>query len=209
MQQTQQGTLYIVSAPSGAGKTSLVSELLNQTQGIMISVSHTTRAPRPGEEDGIAYNFVDVDSFKQMAAKDDFLEHAEVFGNFYGTSRSWVETKLNEGIDVILEIDWQGAQQIRKTLDHTISIFIIPPSKEALRERLSNRGTDSEEVIAGRMAEATSETSHFDEYDYLIVNDNFEEALASLKAVFIANRQRICQQIVRNKSTLENLLAEN
>ena len=171
------GTLYIVSAPSGAGKTSLVKALTDADSNVLVSVSHTTRDMRPGEEDGVNYNFVSVDDFKALIAQDAFLEHAEVFGNFYGTSRLWLEEQLSQGIDIILEIDWQGARQVRDLMPEAVGIFILPPSRAALQQRLDNRGQDSAEIIAGRMAEAVSEMSHFDEYDYVIVDYKEKETL--------------------------------
>lgn len=204
---TARGTLYIVSAPSGAGKSSLVTALLEQTRHIKVSVSHTTRAPRPGEEDGVNYNFVSVDQFKALLAEDAFLEHAEVFGNFYGTSRIWLEEQLNAGTDIILEIDWQGAQQVRKLMPEAVGIFILPPSKEALQQRLDNRGQDSAEVIAGRMAQAVSEMSHYNEYDYVIINDRFEVALNELRSVIIAQRQQLALQQKRQAQLIAALLA--
>ncbi|MDX1319464.1 MAG: guanylate kinase [Oceanospirillum sp.] len=206
-ENSSKGTLYIVSAPSGAGKSSLVTALLEQTRDIKVSVSHTTRAPRPGEEDGVNYNFVSVDQFKALLAEEAFLEHAEVFGNFYGTSRIWLEEQLNAGTDIILEIDWQGAQQVRKLMPEAVGIFILPPSKEALQERLDNRGQDSAEIIAGRMAQAVSEMSHFDEYDYVIINDRFEVALNELRSVIIAQRQLLKSQQLRQGQLISDLLA--
>lgn len=201
------GTLYIVSAPSGAGKSSLVTALLEQTRHIKVSVSHTTRAPRPGEEDGVNYNFVSVEQFKALLAEEAFLEHAEVFGNFYGTSRIWLEEQLNAGTDIILEIDWQGAQQVRQLMPEAVGIFILPPSKAALQERLDNRGQDSAEIIAGRMAQAVSEMSHYDEYDYVIINDRFEVALNELRSVIIAQRQLLKNQQQRQGLLINDLLA--
>ncbi|BDM25465.1 guanylate kinase [Pseudomonas sp. NPDC089428] len=183
------GTLYIVSAPSGAGKTSLVTALIKADPRVSVSVSHTTRAMRPGEQHGVNYHFVSHDDFKGLIAKGDFLEHAEVFGNFYGTSRSALQEVLDQGNDLILEIDWQGAQQVRKLMPEARSVFILPPSQQALRERLDGRGQDSEEIIAGRMKEAVSEMVHYDEYEYVIINDDFDVALDDLKAVFLANRE--------------------
>ncbi|MBI6954185.1 guanylate kinase [Pseudomonas sp. TE6288] len=183
------GTLYIVSAPSGAGKTSLVTELIRQDPRVSVSVSHTTRKMRPGEKHGTNYHFVSHDEFKTLIAKNDFLEHAEVFGNFYGTSRSAMQQTLNKGKDLILEIDWQGARQVRKLMPKARSIFILPPSQQALRQRLDGRGQDSEEIIAGRMKEAVSEMEHYNEYEYVIINDKFDDALEDLKAVFRSNRE--------------------
>jgi len=201
------GRLYIVSAPSGAGKTSLVSVLLEADSQVEVSISHTTRAARPGEQDGVNYHFVSVEDFEAIVASDDFLEHAKVFGNYYGTSRVWLEQRLSSGKDVILEIDWQGAQQVRTLMPEALSIFILPPSKVALRSRLEGRGQDSEEVIARRMSEAESESSHFDEYDYLIVNDQFELARQELCAIFTANRLEANRQAVKYKEVLADLLS--
>ncbi len=201
------GTLYIISAPSGAGKTSLVSALLESTEQLAVSVSHTTRAPRPGEIDGVHYWFVDPAAFERMVAAEAFLEHACVFGNFYGTSRVAVEEKLAAGQDVILEIDWQGARQVRDAMPDCVSIFILPPSRAALEARLRGRGQDSDDVIASRMLEAVSEMSHYREYDYLVVNDDFEHALADLKAIIRARRLRCGAQSQRMKEVLRELLA--
>lgn len=200
------GTLYVISAPSGAGKTSLVKALLDKLPRIGVSVSHTTRAARPGELDGVNYNFVSTDAFKSMSEAGEFLEHAEVFGNYYGTSQRWVENKLAEGEDVILEIDWQGAQQIRRLLPNTKSIFIVPPSREALLQRLDGRGQDSAEVIARRMAQAAQEVSHYGEYDFLVVNDVFAEALEDLISVVKAQRLRVETQSFAQKDLLTDLL---
>ncbi|MDU5267293.1 MAG: guanylate kinase [Escherichia coli] len=191
-----QGTLYIVSAPSGAGKSSLIQALL-KTQPLydtQVSVSHTTRQPRPGEVHGEHYFFVNHDEFKEMISRDAFLEHAEVFGNYYGTSREAIEQVLATGVDVFLDIDWQGAQQIRQKMPHARSIFILPPSKIELDRRLRGRGQDSEEVIAKRMAQAVAEMSHYAEYDYLIVNDDFDTALTDLKTIIRAERLRMSRQ---------------
>ena len=193
------GTLFIFSAPSGAGKTSLVKALLDCTSHIGVSVSHTTRAPRPGETDGKDYNFVSVETFRQLIEDNAFLEHAQVFDNFYGTSQQWVESELAEGRDVILEIDWQGAQQVRHLMPDAVSVFILPPSIEALQQRLSGRGQDSDETIARRMRDAQSEMSHYGEFDYLIVNDDFDNALQELRAVVVARRHRLAAQQVRHQ----------
>ena len=185
---TTTGTLYIISAPSGAGKTSLVKALIDSEAQIRVSVSHTTRAMRPGEVDGVNYHFVSREQFHAMLDKTAFLEHAEVFGNLYGTSQDWVKQTLIDGFDLILEIDWQGAQQVRRLMPEAKSIFILPPTQEALRHRLTNRGQDSGEIIERRMREAVSEMSHYVEYDYLLINDDFAHALSDLKAIFRANQ---------------------
>lgn len=201
------GTLFIISAPSGAGKTSLVKALTDDLNHIRVSVSHTTRAMRPGERDGVNYHFVDRAEFERMNAQGDFLEQAEVFGNCYGTSRSALQQTLDQGHDLILEIDWQGAQQVRKLMPQTRSIFILPPSQQALRQRLTNRGQDSDEIIEGRMREAVSEMKHYDEYEYVIINDDFATALEDLKAVFRANRLQRDGQQQRHGELLKQLLA--
>ncbi|MDC7829105.1 MULTISPECIES: guanylate kinase [Pseudomonas] len=200
------GTLYIVSAPSGAGKTSLVKALLDALPDIRVSVSHTTRAMRPGETDGVNYHFVDCATFTNLLEHGDFLEHAEVFGNYYGTSQAALERDLAEGHDLILEIDWQGAQQVRRKLPHAQSIFILPPSQAALRQRLDNRGQDSAEIIERRMREAVSEMSHYVEYDYLIINDDFASALEDLKSIFRTRQLRLDRQQRRHDDLLVDLL---
>ena len=201
------GTLYVVSAPSGAGKTSLVKAMLERDSGILVSVSHTTREMRPGEVDGVDYNFVAMDEFNKMIEAAAFLEFAEVFTNKYGTSQLWVQEQLDNGKDVILEIDWQGAQQIRRLMPECLSIFIVPPSKEALRERLNNRGQDSEEVIEHRMSEAVSEMSHYGEYDYLVVNDEFDTALNDLHSIFVAQRLKLDNRQDSQSELLTSLLS--
>jgi len=201
------GTLYIVSAPSGAGKTSLVKALIDTQPQVRVSVSHTTRALRPGEVDGVNYHFVSREQFIGMLEHSDFLEHAEVFGNLYGTSQGWLKQTLAEGFDLILEIDWQGAQQVRRLMPQAKSIFILPPTQEALRQRLTNRGQDSEEIIERRMREAVSEMSHYVEYDYLVINDDFATALDDLKAIFRANRLEQSVQQQRLSDLLSQLLA--
>ncbi len=201
------GTLYIVSAPSGAGKTSLVKALLDAQPLVRVSVSHTTRPMRPGEVDGVNYHFVSRDAFLERLEQGEFLEHAEVFGNLYGTSQRWVEQTLEDGYDLILEIDWQGAQQVRRLMPQAQSIFILPPSQEALRQRLTNRGQDSDEVIDVRMREAVSEMTHYVEYDYLVINDDFSHALVDLQAIFRANRLRQAAQQQRFAGLFKQLLA--
>jgi guanylate kinase len=200
------GTLYIISAPSGAGKTSLVKALLEKLAGVSVSVSHTTRPARPGEQDGVDYHFVAKAEFERLAAGDEFLEHAQVFDNYYGTRRTAVLEKLESGGDVILEIDWQGARQVYKAFPQAVRVFILPPSREALRERLAGRGQDSEEVINRRMADAVSEMSHYDEFDYLVFNDDFDTALGELMALFSARRLRSEAQMQRYASELKGLL---
>ncbi|MFP5441865.1 MAG: guanylate kinase [Gammaproteobacteria bacterium] len=182
------GSLFIISAPSGAGKTSLVKALVESTPDIGVSVSHTTRAQRPGETDGVNYHFTTREKFLALAGHGDFLEHAEVFGNLYGTSSAWVNGELAQGRDVILEIDWQGAQQIRRLMPDAVGIFILPPSREVLRQRLVGRGTDSAEVVERRLASADEDMSHFSEFDHVIINDDFQLALAELRAVVLARR---------------------
>ncbi|QPK62404.1 guanylate kinase [Methylomonas sp. LL1] len=200
------GKLYIISAPSGAGKTSLVKQLKIEMDMLAVSVSHTTRAMRAGESNGVDYFFVSIDQFKDMIEHQAFLEHARVFDNFYGTAQKTVEDNLAQGLDVILEIDWQGAQQIRQMLPESVSIFILPPSIEVLKRRLQNRGQDNAEVIDRRMRDAVTEMSHYPEFDYLIVNDDFATALNQLKSVIIANRllQNRQQQVLA--PLLEDLL---
>ncbi|TBU80205.1 guanylate kinase [Pseudomonas daroniae] len=204
---TTTGTLYIVSAPSGAGKTSLVKALIDSEPRIRVSVSHTTRTMRPGETDGVNYHFVAREQFHAMLDKNAFLEHAEVFGNLYGTSQAWVEQTLAEGFDLILEIDWQGAEQVRRLMPQARSIFILPPTQEALRHRLTNRGQDSGEVIEQRMREAVSEMSHYIEYDYIVINDDFSHALSDLKSIFRANQLLQPAQQQRHLGLLNELLA--
>jgi len=204
------GTLYIVSAPSGAGKSSLISALLekNPNSDLQVSVSHTTRDPRPGEVNAQHYHFVSVEQFKAAIEEGVFFEWAEVFGNYYGTSRKVIEEQLAKGIDVFLDIDWQGARQVKELMPQAKGIFILPPSRHELERRLIGRGTDSDEVIAGRMAKAVSEMSHFDEYDYLIVNDSFEQALQDFGAIITANRMNVTQQAIKHCDMLKELLAE-
>lgn len=201
----KQGTLFIISAPSGAGKTSLVGEILSRSDNIQASVSHTTRERRSGEEDGVNYHFVTQSEFLKMVDDDSFLEHAEVFGNHYGTSESWVRMTLELGIDVILEIDWQGAEQARKHFPSSQSIFILPPSKQALQERLTLRGQDNKEVIDRRIAAATQEMSHYIDADYLIINDDFETARTQLESIITAQRCRL--PATDHQDLLNDLLA--
>ncbi|MEL0641388.1 guanylate kinase [Pseudoalteromonas aliena] len=205
MAQTR-GNLFILSAPSGAGKSSLINALLKKHDDMKVSVSHTTRSPRPGEENAVHYHFVSADEFKALIAKDDFFEWAQVFDNYYGTSKQAIESQLNAGIDVFLDIDWQGAQQVRKIMPSVQTIFILPPSKEELEQRLNNRGQDSAEVIAGRMAQAQSETSHYNEYDFVVVNDEFDTALSDIETIVMAQRLTLKAQQNRHQNLLSSLL---
>lgn len=201
------GTLYIVSAPSGAGKTSLVRALLERLDGIQVSVSHTTRPMRVGEVDGVNYHFVDVATFERMIARGDFFEHARVFDNHYGTSRPAVQALLAAGQDVILEIDWQGARQVREQMPEAVSVFVLPPSREALFERLSARGTDDDTVISRRMHDAVSEMSHFDEYSHIVINDDFDTAVNQLSGLVLAERARLGRVRERHGQLLAALLS--
>ncbi len=205
-----QGSLYIVSAPSGAGKSSLISALLkdNAAQDMKVSISHTTRTARPSEENGTHYHFVSVETFKNLMKENAFLEYAEVFTNYYGTSRLWINEMISKGIDVFLDIDWQGAIQIRKNMPEAKSIFILPPSREELARRLDARGQDSKDVIEKRMAQACSEISHYNEYDYLIVNDNFDVALSDIKAIVRAERMKQDKQACKYNDMLDRLVAQ-
>nr|WP_155949158.1 guanylate kinase [Gayadomonas joobiniege] len=202
------GTLYVVSAPSGAGKSSLIKAYLQSHKGqAAVSVSHTTRAPRPGEENQVHYHFVDSTQFKQMIEQQDFFEWAQVFGNYYGTSKRAIADLLDAGLDVFLDIDWQGARQVRELAPDSRTIFIAPPSRDELERRLKNRGQDSEEVIAKRMAEAQSEMSHYQEFDYIIVNNDFDTALADLASILRANRCRSARQSKKYQTLFAELLA--
>jgi len=200
------GILFIVSAPSGAGKTSLLKQLIPADPGLALSVSHTTRAMRPGEQNGVHYHFVAVDDFLRMVGEGAFLEHAQVFDNYYGTAEAGVRKQLAGGQDVVLEIDWQGARQVRQRFPEAVSIFVAPPSIEALRERLGGRGQDSEEIIERRMRDAQSELSHYAEYDYLVINDDFDTALGELAAIVAAERLREPRQAGRHSEALAGML---
>ncbi|PLX62751.1 guanylate kinase [Sedimenticola selenatireducens] len=200
------GTLFIVSAPSGAGKTSLLKALVETEERVRVSISHTTRPKRPGETDDLDYHFVAQDTFTGMVEAGAFLEHAEVFGNYYGTSEAGIREQMEQGNDVILEIDWQGAQQVRARFPGTVSVFILPPTPEALRQRLGNRGQDSEAVIQRRLGEAREEMSHYPEYDYIVVNDLFDQALGELRAIITAQRLRQPIQAERLQERLRSLL---
>ena len=206
----RKGTLFIVSAPSGAGKSSLIKALLdaNPSSDMMVSVSHTTRAVRPGEIDGVHYHYISEPEFKQQIANEEFFEWAEVFGNYYGTSRVTIEKTLARGIDIFLDIDWQGARQIKQQIADARGIFILPPSREELERRLNSRGQDSDDIIAGRMAEAEAEMSHYNEYDYLIINDDFATALEDLHAIVRAERLGSSKQAAKNSVIMKDLLAK-
>lgn len=191
------GTLFIVSAPSGAGKSSLIDALLkrfNVDDKLRLSVSHTTREPRPGEVDHVSYHFITNEEFEKLIERNAFYEYAHVFDHYYGTSREIVEQWLNEGKDVLLDIDWQGARQIREQTPDAKGIFIVPPSLEELNRRLVTRATDAPEVIEKRMSKALSEISHYNEYDYVIVNDDFDESLLNMRSIILSNRQKTDKQ---------------
>ncbi len=201
------GSLFIITAASGTGKTSLVKQLLATTNDLTVSISHTTRAPRPGEINGQHYHFTDVDTFTRAINDNQFLEHAEVFGNYYGTMEQSVRAQLEAGVDVILEIDWQGALQVKKIFTNAIMIFILPPSISTLRQRLSARGQDSSEVIEARLAGAVTEMAQYVHFDFVVINDNFEVALTELKAIIVADRQTLKRQQQRYQRTISTLLA--
>lgn len=200
------GTLFVVSAPSGAGKTSLVKALRESLPGLAVSVSHTTRAQRPGEAHGRDYFFVDRAEFARMIEAGEFLEHAQVFDNSYGTARRTVEAALAAGQDALLEIDWQGARQVRTWLPECVSVFVLPPSRRTLEERLQGRGQDDSATIARRMRDAQSEMSHYGEYDYLVVNDDFAAALAELRCIVLAQRLRMARQAGTHADLIAGLL---
>ncbi len=200
------GTLYVISAASGAGKTSLVNAVLEQVDELVVSVSHTTRTSREGEVDGVNYHFVDKTTFEKMVEAGEFFEHATVFGNMYGTSQQVIQQQLHSGMDVILEIDWQGARQIRKLMPDCKTIYVVPPSTAALRERLDSRGQDDAAVIEQRMREAISEMSHYVEFDYLIINDDFDEAKENLAAIIKGNRMLHEYQQQKHAELLTQLL---
>ena len=199
------GNLFIVSAPSGAGKTSLVNALLASNRQIDLSVSYTTRLPRPGEVDGKDYHFISRDTFLAMAKNGDFLESAEVYGNLYGTSQPWIETETAKGRDILLEIDWQGAAQVRQKFPKCISIFILPPSMQALETRLQGRNQDSAEVIERRMRAAQADIAHVAEFDYVIINDKLDEALRQLDAITVAAGLRRDRQLLRQQNLINQL----
>lgn len=199
------GNLFIISAPSGAGKTSLVQALLNINPQIDMSVSYTTRDPRPGEHDGKDYHFVSRETFLAMAERGEFLESAEVYGNLYGTSQTWISHENTRGRDILLEIDWQGAEQIRRMFPESVSVFILPPSKQALEERLKKRGKDNDAVIARRMAAVTADVAHVAEFNYVIINDNLDEALRELNAVVLSAKLRRERQLARHQDLINQL----
>ncbi|HEX4870173.1 MAG TPA: guanylate kinase [Moraxellaceae bacterium] len=201
------GSLFIVAAASGTGKTSLVKALVESMPNLGVSVSHTTRPMRPGELEGVNYHFTDREAFVRMIGEGAFLEHAEVFGNLYGTSKDWVVAQLQQDRDVILEIDWQGAAQVRRLLPEAVGIFILPPSLEALQSRLTGRGQDSSEVIAHRLREAQGDIAHYAEFSFLVVNDDFDAALADLQAIVRASRLSYRSQSVRQEGLIRRLLA--
>jgi len=205
--------LFIVAAPSGCGKTSLVESLINNTKNLRVSISHTTRKPRAGEVNGTNYHFVSVAEFQKMVSDDAFIEHAEVFENLYGTSKKLINDNLDNNINVILEIDWQGARQVKHNLPSAISIFILPPSKEALELRLKNRAQDDELIIKKRMLDAENQMSHYSEFDYLVINDNFNAALADLESIIsssnnLSKRAHLSleEQSIKHKKLLKKLI---
>ena len=207
MTDNSAGNLFIVAAPSGGGKTSLVKKLVSDLANITVSVSHTTRKKRPGEEHGVDYFFVDEQTFMSMVDKGAFVEHAQVFNHFYGTSEAQIADRLQAGIDVVLDIDWQGAQQIRHIFKNAVSIFVIPPSLEVLKQRLMGRQQDDEKVISDRMQSARDELSHYSEFDYLIVNDNFDQAAYELRSIVISHRLCMVRQAEQQRKLLSFLLS--
>ncbi len=200
-----QGSLYIISAPSGAGKTSLISKLVEKDDHIKVAISTTTRNAREGEEEGVNYHFVSTEAFQRKITQNDFLEHAKVFDNFYGSSKTAIETQLATGSDVILEIDWQGAQQVRQLVSNATSIFILPPSLLGLEKRLTSRDTDSKEIIQSRMQVAKNEMTHYDEFDYIVINNRFDTALEELHSIFLAGRLKTPQQTSNHKNLIQAL----
>lgn len=199
------GTLYIISAPSGAGKTSLISKLLETLDGAEMAVSHTTRLAREGEINAKHYHFISANEFLNDVHNGDFLEHANVFGNHYGTSKKVVDKLLAKGVDVILEIDWQGAAQVRELMPDAKSIFILPPSKAELENRLRGRETDTDEVIAKRLAQSCDDMTHYNEFDFIVINGNFDNAVKDLESIFLANRLKLEKQTQKNKTLLKGL----
>ncbi|MEO8160157.1 MAG: guanylate kinase [Arenimonas sp.] len=206
MSSSPRGQLFIVAAPSGAGKSSLVNAVLARTAGICLSISYTSRGARPGERHAQHYHFVGKDEFERMVAAGDFFEHALVHGDYKGTARQSVEPQLAGGQDVLLEIDWQGARQVRKLVPDALSVFILPPSREALESRMRSRGQDSEATIARRLAAAREEMSHYDEFDFVIVNEDFDTAVCEMQAIFVGSRQRRHMQQQRHAQLIASLL---
>jgi guanylate kinase len=200
----KRGRLFVIAAPSGAGKTSLVRALLDQRPELRLSISHTTRPIRPTEQDGREYYFITVPEFRERVSRGEFLEHAQVFDNYYGTGREPVDRQLSEGRDVILEIDWQGARQVRQTLPECVTVFILPPSRQALEQRLRNRKTDSDEVIARRLRDAVGDMSHWNEFDYVVVNDDFNRAVTDLGRIIENN----AKDLLATRATLQPLLKD-
>ena len=205
--------LFIIAAPSGCGKTTLVDALLKNSEDLYLSVTHTTRKPRVGEVDGVNYHFISKTDFKKMIVNTEFVEHAEVFGNLYGSSREKIQENLNKNIDVILEIDWQGARQVKANMPNAISIFILPPSKKSLLERLKGRGQDDDETIKNRMCDAENQMKHYDEFDYLVINDIFQDALSNLKTIIHHTNENLNKseltlekQVLRHKYLLKELI---
>jgi guanylate kinase len=201
------GKLLVIAAPSGAGKTSLVRALLASEPALRLSISHTTRRIRPTEQQGREYHFVSVPEFERLQAAGEFLEHARVFDNFYGTSRAFVGKQLRAGHDVVLEIDWQGAQQVRRAMPQCVSIFILPPTREALAERLAGRGTDSPQVIARRLADAVGDMSHYREFDYVVVNDDFTRAVEDLRSIVAGGGKGLRSDRPQLTALVQELLA--
>ncbi len=208
-QVNKSGKLIVISAPSGAGKTTLVEALCEADPKLMVSISHTTRPKRDGEKDSVAYHFTDVDIFREMVDAEQFLEHAKVFDNYYGTSKAAIESQLSKGIDVILEIDWQGAESVGKLMPESISIFILPPSYQALETRLTGRGEDDAGTIKRRMDDAINELSHYKDYDYLVINDEFELALGELQGLITALRENQRPQQANLSEFVTRLMAKN
>jgi guanylate kinase len=202
------GTLYIVAAPSGAGKSSIVNAVLKRVDGVALSISYTSRAPRPGERHAQHYHFISKPEFERMIAEGQFFEYALVHGDYKGTASDSVLPLLEKGLDVLLEIDWQGARQVRQRIPEAKSIFILPPSKQALEMRMRNRGQDSEQVIAQRLAAAREEMSHFHEFDYVVVNEHFDQAVQEVTAIFSAQRLQLEQQRARHAALIEHLMSE-
>ena len=199
------GNVFIICAPSGAGKTSLVAELLRRDRNVRLSVSHTTRAPRPGEENGRDYHFVSRTAFEAMIERGEFLESAEVHGNLYGTSQGWIDEQRARDVDLVLEIDWQGAQQVRKLIPDAVGIFILPPSPDTLRRRLIERGQDSDSVIERRLRAARGEIAHLAEFDYVIINNSFDDAVEDLVSIVRSTRLRIDAQVSRHSDLINSL----